>query len=85
MFTRERAVYLAQILEEISGVARSLPLGGGQSASAAKKYGGPGACPRENFWGPRPSDARKMRETPFSVIFCIIKMTTLNTKGRTFC
>ena len=43
----------------LSGVARSLPLGGGgQIASAARKYGCPGACPRENFWGAHPSDAR---------------------------
>ena len=54
--------------------------GGGQDASEASKDGGPGACPRENFWGPRPSDAWKMKETPFSDIFCIINIATNNTK-----
>ena len=57
-----------------------IPAFGGQSASVGRKYGGPGACPRENFLGPRPSDARKTRETPFSVIFCIINVTTFEHK-----
>ena len=28
--------------------------GGGQSSSVVSKYRGPGACPQENFGGPRP-------------------------------
>ena len=62
-----------------------VPAFGGQSASVAMKNGGPGASPRGKIWEPRPSDARKTRGTPFSVIFCILNMTTLNTKCRTFC
>ena len=36
-----------------SGVARVMFLGG-PDASEASKNGGPGACPREKFLGPRP-------------------------------
>ena len=31
-----------------------VPAFGGQRASVASKNGGPGACLRKNFWGPRP-------------------------------
>ena len=39
----------------------------GQWRSQVPAFGG-----AECDWGPCPSDARKTRETPFSVIFCII-------------
>ena len=68
---------------KVSGVGRSLPLGGAECERSEKIWGS-GGLPVGKFWGSRPSDARKTRETPFSIIFCIINTTTLNTKGRSF-
>ena len=49
--------------------------------SAKSQYGGLGACPWENVWGPCPSGAWKML---FSVIFCIVNMTTSSTEAGCF-
>ena len=38
------------------------------------------ACPQENLVEPHPSDARKTRETPFSVLFCILNRYIEHTK-----
>ena len=51
-----------------NGVARSLHLGG-QSASAATMYGGPGACHRKNFGGHALETLGKRGKRPSQLYF----------------